>query len=482
MSSYLLSHVSLIFKNGILAIFVQVFSDAEESDLENYLKTASDICYGLSPRNVRKFAFDYAVALKKNIPAGWKDKELAGPEWFTKFLKRHKTLSLRKSQATSISRASSFNKTNVNAFFDNLKAVLDRLRVGPGDIWNMDETGVTTVQTPDRVVARRGCKQVGRLVSAQRGKLVTLALVVSATGNTVPPFLIFPRVNFRVHFLNGASAGSHGDANPTGWMKAEHFLNFVKHFVYHVKPSKERPVVLLLDNHDSHLSIAALDYCKENGVTVLSCPPHCSHKLQPLDRSVYGPLKTYVNRACDAWIINHPGQTMTIYDLPVIINTSLIFAATPANIKAGFLATGILPYNRDVFPDEEFLSFYVTDRSAPATDPAASNENNTKTNHDESAEPGPSRINSPESGSSKRTCAEPNPSPSTSLTPEVVRPFPKAACRKGPANNTRKNRTTAILTDTPVKAALREKQNLKQVINEEHIRMRAKGAFLINLK
>jgi hypothetical protein len=49
------------------------------------------------------------------------------------------------------------------------------------------------------------------------------------------------------------------------------------------------------------------------------------------------------------------------------------------------------------------------------------------------------------------------------LIPEVVRPFPKVAGRKGSANNTRKKRTTVILTDTPVKATLREKQNLKQV-------------------
>jgi hypothetical protein len=57
-----------------------------------------------------------------------------------------------------------------------------------------------------------------------------------------------------------------------------------------VKPSKERPVVLL-DSHDLHLLVAALDFCKEKGVTVVFFPPHCSHKLQPLDRSVCGPLK-----------------------------------------------------------------------------------------------------------------------------------------------------------------------------------------------
>jgi hypothetical protein len=163
----------------------------------------------------------------------------------------------------------------------------------------------------------------------------------------------------------------------------------------HVKPSKERPVVLLLDKHNSHLSIAALDYCKENGLTILAFPHHCSHNLQPLDRSVSGPLKTYVNRACDVWITNHPGQMMTIYDLPGIVNMSLNFAATPANIKAGFLVTGIFPDNTDVFPDEDFLSSYVTDGQALATDTAASNYSNGNIEHDEPAGPDPSRIRLP---------------------------------------------------------------------------------------
>jgi hypothetical protein len=43
---------------------------------------------------------------------------------------------------------------------------------------------------------------------------------------------------------------------------------------------------------------------------------------------------------------------------------SLNFPAPAANIEAGYLATGIFPYNRDVFVDEEFLSSYVRQTSS----------------------------------------------------------------------------------------------------------------------
>jgi hypothetical protein len=77
-------------------------------------------------------------------------------------------------------------------------------------------------------------------------------------------------------------------------------------------------------------------------LTVLFFPPHFSHKLQPLDRNVCGPLITYVNRACDTWIANHPGETMAIHNIPIIINRRLNFAAASTDIKAGFLVTVIL--------------------------------------------------------------------------------------------------------------------------------------------
>ncbi|KAJ8938961.1 hypothetical protein NQ318_019417 [Aromia moschata] len=86
----------------------------------------------------------------------------------------------------------------------------------------------------------------------------------------------------------GCPSGSDGDANSLMWMVEKNFVKFVRHFIKFSRCSKERSVLMLLDNHDSHLSIEALDLLKDNGVVAISCPPRCSHKLQPLDRSGFG--------------------------------------------------------------------------------------------------------------------------------------------------------------------------------------------------
>ena len=85
----------------------------------------------------------------------------------------------------------------------------------PQDIYNVDETGVTTVQRPDKVVARRGTRQVGAVTSAERGTLITVAFAVNALGNSMPPFF-FPRVRYHDYFVRDGPLGSVGAPNPSG--------------------------------------------------------------------------------------------------------------------------------------------------------------------------------------------------------------------------------------------------------------------------
>ena len=124
----------------------------------------------------------------------------------------------------------------------------------------MDETGVTIVRKPDRIIGRRGTKQIGAKTSAKRGTLITVVGFISAKGNSIPPYFICSRVKFQRHFLNGVPPGSKKGANPSEWMTEEHFLDFLNHFVEYVRCTHEKPCLFLLDNHESHIWIKGLDF------------------------------------------------------------------------------------------------------------------------------------------------------------------------------------------------------------------------------
>lgn len=128
---------------------------------------------------------------------------------------------------------------------------------------------------------------------------------------------------------------------------------------------------------------------------------------------------------------------MTIYDIPSIVRTALPMALSPVNCIKGFQATGIFPYNQDIFTDADFALSYVTDR------PEGSEVNEIAEAEKENVSP--ESEADPLSSTSRMTSSQPSTSRNEMFSPEIVRPFPKAGPRK---TTTRKRRKPAVLTDT----------------------------------
>lgn len=135
----------------------QVFSKEEEALLENYILKCSSMNYGLTYKMIRSLAFQYASHLG-SCPKKWEDNKLAGIDWLKGYMKRHKNLSLRKPENTSLARTLAFNKDNVQEFQRNLSEVLDKYKFKPENILNLDETGVMTVIQAPNVVAKKASK------------------------------------------------------------------------------------------------------------------------------------------------------------------------------------------------------------------------------------------------------------------------------------------------------------------------------------
>lgn len=128
----------------------KVFATEQEKEISKYLIETANIYFALSPKEVRRLAFDLAVKYGLNRPDIQNQNEMADADWFSAYIKINCELSIRCVEATSLTRTTSFNTTNVKAFFNNLEKVIDRYKFEPKDIHNMDETGITTVQKPIR--------------------------------------------------------------------------------------------------------------------------------------------------------------------------------------------------------------------------------------------------------------------------------------------------------------------------------------------
>jgi DDE superfamily endonuclease len=282
-------------------------------------------------------------------------------------MSRHPELSLRVPEPTSAARAQGFNEVAVGKFFDLLEDLQQKFRFTPDRIFNCDETGITTVPNkPSKVIAAKGKKQVGSLSSAERGQLVTVEICMSASGNFVPPFFVFPRCRMKPDLLDNGPPGSQGVAHPSGWMQSDIFLKWFEHFVHHTHPSAESRVLLVLDGHKTHTTnLDVINLAREQHVSLLCLPPHCSHRLQPLDVSFMKPLNTFYAQEVERWLLNHPGRVVTVQNLPELFGAAYLKAASALTAVNGFRKTGIWPINRHIFSDADFSAALPTDRPIP---------------------------------------------------------------------------------------------------------------------
>lgn len=433
----------------------QVFSKQQEEMLCEYVLKCSAMKYGMSYSQVRVFAYDYATKLGLSIPENWIENKTAGVDWVLGFMRRHKQLSLRKPENTSLSRATSFNKTNVDEFFNNYERALTMANFTGDKIYNLDETGVSTVVQAPNVIAKLGARQVGQAVSGERGSMITICMIVSAIGNRIPPVFIFPRAKFHPFMLNGAPEGSLGLANSpkSGWMTGPLFLEVLKHIQKYTNCSKDNRILILMDNHETHCTIDSVLFARDNGIVFVTFPPHCSHRMQPLDVSVLGPFKGKLKVAQNDWLVTNPGKTITIHDLAGLTKTAYNASFTPNNICSGFRASGTWPFNRLIFTDDDFASSYVTDRP---TNSLQQDTSSSVVSHRPMENI--SAVLEQEEQNLKATPTTPGkadqPSKPIMLTPEDVRPFPKAAPRV--TNRGRRKGKSRILTETPEKNRLED--------------------------
>jgi len=218
------------------------------------------------------------------------------------------------------------------------------------------------VHKPSKVCAKRGQKSVWSITAAEKGRTNTILGCGSASGQALPPMIIFPRERMSLDLVSGTPADTLFTGTTLGWINSAVFFKWFKFFVGQIPP--KRPVLLLYDGHGSHISTDVIECAHLHHIEIMYLPAHTSHLLQPLDVGVFKSLKTHFNEACRKFLCSNPGRVIIIYNISRLVGECWPQALTPANLISAFCNSGIYPLNPSKITAEKLAPSQTTNPPA----------------------------------------------------------------------------------------------------------------------
>ncbi|CAG5047674.1 unnamed protein product [Parnassius apollo] len=106
--------------------------------------------------------------------------------------------------------------------------------------------------------------------------------------------------------------------------------------------------VIICDNLSSHLSVSVIELCECHNIQFVFIPSSSTHITQPLDVAFFTPLKKVWRAILLKYKMENPNQTTPNKNhFPKLLHSLVdqVEIYSPKNIKSGFRATGIYPFN-----------------------------------------------------------------------------------------------------------------------------------------
>ena len=113
---------------------------------------------------------------------------------------------------------------NVEKYIDILEETYAAHQYSADQVYNVDETGLSVVQSKiPNINGRKRKRQIGSLTPAERGSTTTAVACMSAKGDFVLPVFILLTKNMSKLLMKGKPVGSFGKAHPSGGVQSSLF-------------------------------------------------------------------------------------------------------------------------------------------------------------------------------------------------------------------------------------------------------------------
>lgn len=277
---------------------LQTLPPAAETALVEHIRHSSANGFPLNAADVRSLA----NSLARGVPGCSKPPEV-GKEWLRGFLLRHPSIRSCWSRCLENARVRSADPEAIRQWYNRLQEIIHEYQISSENIFNMDETGFMFGQgASQRVLVPDNSAQTSRFKAQPGNRESATAIECIGSGGQVLPPLIITRG--KVHTVGeqrrmvDIPATWHFSKGPTGYNDAELACLWVEDiFDAHTTPSSQSAWrLLVLDGHKIHTTSWFLDALWQRRIVPLCMPPHCTHVMQPLDVSIFGPLTAAYRR------------------------------------------------------------------------------------------------------------------------------------------------------------------------------------------
>ncbi|CAF1538183.1 unnamed protein product [Didymodactylos carnosus] len=206
----------------------------------------------------------------------------------TSFMERYaREIKWQKEKKMETNRADSFTEEVRQKWFKNLKEIMIQLNImnKPEQIWNVDESGFLDETKEDLIVVKKEERETFTKTAGSGKSFTTTLLYINAAGTILPPHIIFKGKNLYNSWCSHGPDGAQYGATDSGWIDTITFVWWFEHVFIKCTTAVDKPILLIMDNHSSHVSVCTIELAMANQITLLLLPPHCTHGLQPLDNT-----------------------------------------------------------------------------------------------------------------------------------------------------------------------------------------------------
>ncbi|KJZ68853.1 hypothetical protein HIM_11756 [Hirsutella minnesotensis 3608] len=261
-----------------------------------------------------------------------------------------------------IARKRADNASRYRVYYELIREKIGKYNILPCNTYNVDEKGflLGVINRTKRVFSVRAKKQGKLIGAAQDGNRswITFLACICQDLTALPPFLICQGKPGQVQDswltdFDPEHQAAFFTTSETGWtsheLGKEWLVGVFDRFTKEKARNGRDYRLLITDGHSSHVNMDFLEWCDQHRIIVAVFPPHSTHRLQPLDVSLFDPLSTaYTNQ-----LIQWAAKTQGLIRLSKREFWSLFWNAfgssfSAENIASGWKRTGLLPFDPEV--------------------------------------------------------------------------------------------------------------------------------------